>query len=311
IERRRQGRIAVLQAQFAQGMDKAHDVPAVRRARAARLAGRTYKMAAMKNTSDNATSTPASAIDSGAGSDITRTVPSIRYNSTSIEAHWKVYTSPRRTPRSGNASGSALSNSQEPPGRMGARTVSQATHKAIRASSAAAATRRRWGLSSGFILLLSPDEPLCRARPRSAGGGRCLPSARHLGGAHRQGVSFRRAARRRRKAPSGGIQPYIHHRAGYRPHAGRGVVVVHRLPRIPGFPPRPGGFPGKQSDAAGGIRQHHGLPQPVRLPGLAPDGDRRRIPGGHIAAADHDHRQVIQRYLARDAPTPPAPARAG
>ncbi|CFN67081.1 Uncharacterised protein [Bordetella pertussis] len=54
------------------------------------MAGLTYRMAHRKKPPDNTISTPPRAADSGAGSDMARTTPSIRYSSTSIAAHWNV-----------------------------------------------------------------------------------------------------------------------------------------------------------------------------------------------------------------------------
>src|SRR5690349_14340709 len=110
-------------------------------------------------------------------------------------------------PRSGNASGKALSSIQEPPGRTGATTVSQATHSTIRANNETEATRRRRGLSSGFMLLLSPDESPRRARRRYAGGQRTTNLAHFPGREDRTRISFRRPARQRRKAAAGRLQP--------------------------------------------------------------------------------------------------------
>src|SRR5690606_4034690 len=89
VEGRRQGREGIVDPQLCK-RGGGHGALLARRARAARLAGRTYKMADRKNTADSAISRPANAADSGAGSDMARTTPSIRYSSTSMAAHWKV-----------------------------------------------------------------------------------------------------------------------------------------------------------------------------------------------------------------------------
>ncbi|KAG1242140.1 hypothetical protein G6F65_023168 [Rhizopus arrhizus] len=100
-------------------------------------------------------------------------------------------------PRRGNARGSAFSSIQEPPGRTGATTVSQVTHKTIRANSETEASRRKRGLSSGFMLLLSPDESPRRACRRYAGGHRALDFALFMGCEGRPRLPVHGAARQR------------------------------------------------------------------------------------------------------------------
>ncbi|KAG1165477.1 hypothetical protein G6F35_018758 [Rhizopus arrhizus] len=89
------------------------------------------------------------------------------------------------------------------------------------------------------MLLLSPDESPRRACRRYAGGHRALDFALFMGCEGRTRLPVHGAARQRRKAASGRLQPHLHHGPGHCAHAGRGAVLVYRVSGIPGIPRRP------------------------------------------------------------------------
>lgn len=102
--------------------------------------------------------------DTGELSENARTTPSMKYSSTNIEAHCKVYSLPLMTPGNGSNKGISLKTSQETPtnadssGRQGATTSSQTNVRTISPTSEKMAPKRKTGFNSGcFMLVLLPE----------------------------------------------------------------------------------------------------------------------------------------------------------